>query len=529
MDLYSRLDELQGDASLGLLFVSSTGVLVLEPPSAFDSFEFETLRPDFPLDIAAVESQGEIATTFVAALTDGYAMTLARHADGDLRSVEMYNEIDKHGCVVTVVISTDQEPASRAAPELAKLPVRRAEMRFDAAGRVLSVGSDFEAMFGFSAESVRGSAGGERVHPDDSLLNTENWATALSAPGQAARVRQRTLCLDGSWLWGEWTVYNRLHLDDPHMFAEAIDIHGEMQAQVALEQREALLVRLTEALPVGVVQLLTGDVVSLSNQRWTELTGQPSLSIGATTHAEPVPAFERVFDAFRNAAEVEEICKTVRATGDDASIRVYIADDSSACTHGDLQVRNLRDEAGDLTLLLALTDVSEAVALQARLQFEARNDHLTNILNRHGLEERIDELLRSTDAVEHELVMLYLDLDGFKAVNDLCGHHRGDEVLQQLAVRLSDLVRDNDLIGRVGGDEFVVIAQVESQAEAEAMQRRVQSRLRIEVLEPAGSSILVTASVGMAIAEKGDTFSSLSHRADAAMYRFKDRRGTDPT
>lgn len=529
MDLYARLTELSDDPALGLLFVAPTGVRVVSPPPEFVEFAGVIKAPELPLDLAAPKHHAEVVTAFARAVSERYAITQVCEAEtGEMRLVEFYDQVGEHGCFVVVMSSVDDEFAlSASVAELDSPPERRATMRLDAAGRFLTVDGGYEAIFGFLAEEMCGTAGGERVHPDDSERNTHRWASALRNPGVPQRFRQRTQRRDGSWLWGDWTMTSLMHLDDPHMLVEVIDIDNEMRMQVAAEQRQALLVRITDALPVGVVQLTDNDVVALSNQRWTELTGQPSLLASDTAAAEVAPTLERVFDAFRNADEVERACRVASETGDDQMIRVFIADDSSSCSHGDLQIRALVDEALHTTILLTLTDVSEAVALQARLQFEARNDHLTSILNRQGLEERIDELLASAGESDQHLAMLYLDLDGFKLVNDRCGHRRGDEVLQQLAIRLSDLVREGDLIGRLGGDEFVVIAPVDSPSEAQAMQRRIQSRLRIEVQPSSGEAILVTASVGVAIAQKRDTFHSLTNRADAAMYRTKDRRSTD--
>lgn len=529
MDLYARLTELKDDPTFGVLFVAPTGVRVVDAPPAFADFAGAMKTPEFPLDLAHAKHHAEVATAFASAISVGYATAQVCSAEsGELCLVEFYDEVQSHGCFVVVLSGAldDFEP-SGSVVRVDSPPERRGTMRLDAAGRFLSVDRGYETIFGFTAAEICGSPGGERVHPEDSARNTHNWAKALRNPGVPQRFRQRTARSDGSWMWGDWTMTSLLNLDDPHMLVEVIDIDNEMRMQAAAERRQALLLRIADALPVGVVQLADGDAVELSNRRWSELTGQPSLLARDESSAESVPRLERVFDAFRNADEVEQACRAVADTGDDLTVRVLIADDASACTHGDLQIRALIDESLETTLLLTLTDVSEAVALQARLQFEARNDHLTSILNRQGVEERIDALLATAGESDQHLAMLYLDLDGFKLVNDRCGHRRGDEVLQQLAIRLSDLVREGDQIGRLGGDEFVVIAPVDSPSEAQAMQRRIQSRLRIEVQPSSGEAILVTASVGVAIAQKRDTFHSLTNRADAAMYRFKDRRSTD--
>ena len=160
------------------------------------------------------------------------------------------------------------------------------------------------------------------------------------------------------------------------------------------------------------------------------------------------------------------------------------------------------------------SDLADALAVQAS------TDPLTGLLNRSAFVAATDALLDGHGA----LTMLFLDLDGFKDVNDGLGHARGDEVLQVVADRLRGLVRTHDVVGRLGGDEFVVAlpgGTDTSRAETVA-QRIVESVGRPIGLEP---PVRVTASVG--IAESGEAVSSeeILGRADLAMYAAKSSGG----
>jgi diguanylate cyclase (GGDEF)-like protein len=121
--------------------------------------------------------------------------------------------------------------------------------------------------------------------------------------------------------------------------------------------------------------------------------------------------------------------------------------------------------------------------------------------------------------------VLFVDLDGFKAVNDTLGHAAGDQLLVAVAGRLSAGVRTGDCVARLGGDEFAVLLGTADDARVRWVADRLLQRLR-EPVGLDGSSVTVTASVGGTLAVAGDTPESLLHRADTAMYAAK-RDGKD--
>jgi diguanylate cyclase (GGDEF)-like protein len=117
-----------------------------------------------------------------------------------------------------------------------------------------------------------------------------------------------------------------------------------------------------------------------------------------------------------------------------------------------------------------------------------------------------------------------IDLDGFKRVNDLRGHARGDAMLQAIARALSDTTRASDVTGRYGGDEFVVILPDTDPEAAQGVAERIAGAVR-EVGESTGDDKPVTASVGIAAARPIDDVASLLHRADENAYRAKQSGG----
>jgi diguanylate cyclase (GGDEF)-like protein len=163
--------------------------------------------------------------------------------------------------------------------------------------------------------------------------------------------------------------------------------------------------------------------------------------------------------------------------------------------------------------------VTDRRALEQRLAEEARRDPLTGVANRTQLFEVLSPILDAGGLT----AALYVDLDGFKTVNDQFGHTLGDEMLRIVAVRLRAAIRGVDTLARVGGDEFVVICRdLESTEEAVAIARRIR-----EVLgQPFGlavGSVQIDSSVGIAFGHSPDADGLLA-RADQALYRAK-RKG----
>jgi diguanylate cyclase (GGDEF)-like protein/PAS domain S-box-containing protein len=164
------------------------------------------------------------------------------------------------------------------------------------------------------------------------------------------------------------------------------------------------------------------------------------------------------------------------------------------------------------------------VRLQRRLAHLALYDQLTGVANRQLLQQSLDDAIEHSMASGEPLAVVFLDVDEFKSINDQLGHAAGDEVLTQIAERLRTGVRAGDVVGRIGGDEFVAICAA---ADAEAA-ASIAERIRVETRAPMlvrGVSLAVSVSIGVSTFDpeydgraSGD---QLLIRADGAMYRSK--------
>lgn len=165
-------------------------------------------------------------------------------------------------------------------------------------------------------------------------------------------------------------------------------------------------------------------------------------------------------------------------------------------------------------------NVTRRRALEERLRHLAGHDALTGLCNRMRLEDRLGHAIRRSRRDGRALALLYMDLDGFKAVNDTYGHHSGDHLLVTVAERLRTALRESDTIARMGGDEFAVVLEGGATTDGAVT---VAEKLAALVAAPyPGITLGVTASIGIALFPgDGDSTEALLRAADAAMYQAK--------
>lgn len=164
-------------------------------------------------------------------------------------------------------------------------------------------------------------------------------------------------------------------------------------------------------------------------------------------------------------------------------------------------------------------DITERKQLEAAMRTLALQDALTGLFNRRAFTELLDKALHHLDRHGTPAALLFMDLDGFKRLNDLQGHQAGDEALVAVAQALRQCVRSNDVVARLGGDEFVVLAE----GIGDRRQARVLGEKVIRAVESALPASALSCSVGIAFAQPSLTPQRLLQQADHAMYAAKQR------
>ncbi|MBF4558773.1 EAL domain-containing protein [Pseudomonas sp. p50] len=187
------------------------------------------------------------------------------------------------------------------------------------------------------------------------------------------------------------------------------------------------------------------------------------------------------------------------------------------------------DDEGDLASYVCFfSDISERKASEQRIHRLAYYDALTHLPNRTLFQDRLHTALQSAERQKSWVVLMFLDLDRFKPINDSLGHAAGDRMLKEMATRLLGCVDDDDTVARMGGDEFTLLLQPRANREM-ALNRaiHVAEQILASLVKPfvlEGREFFVTASIGIALSpQDGNELSQLMKNADTAMYHAKER------
>ncbi|MHB1117062.1 diguanylate cyclase domain-containing protein [Sideroxydans sp.] len=188
-----------------------------------------------------------------------------------------------------------------------------------------------------------------------------------------------------------------------------------------------------------------------------------------------------------------------------------------------LSIAVVKNEQGEITNYIALfTDITERRASFERIQQLAHFDALTDLPNRTLLNQHIEQSMLTAKRNRNKMALLFLDLDGFKGVNDTLGHHAGDMLLREVSIRLKRCVRETDMVSRLGGDEFVVVMSAINKSEDAA---QVAQKIIASICEPfeiEGYTVNIGTSIGISIyPDDAGESDSLKKFADAAMYEVK--------
>jgi diguanylate cyclase (GGDEF)-like protein len=281
---------------------------------------------------------------------------------------------------------------------------------------------------------------------------------------------------------------------------------------------ELLVEAVLDALPSPTVLLAPDGIVVLTNSVWREAADfldDERFHVGVGDDYFALARLVR--DDARTAAMIDAVRALSRGAQQQVSAD-YALPHPEGIRWYHLQASRV-DQAGHV--VITHTDITDRVAAEQAALWRARHDPLTELPNRARLHELIDaELQRSG---RPPVTALFLDVDGFKQVNDSLGHEVGDDLLRQVSERLIGRTRTGDTVGRLGGDEFVVLCPDCDVDGAEILAQRFRSSFD-RPFDLGGRIARLTASIGVATAGAGDTAvrsSDLVRDADLAMYAAK--------
>ena len=188
-----------------------------------------------------------------------------------------------------------------------------------------------------------------------------------------------------------------------------------------------------------------------------------------------------------------------------------------------LSISAARNNDGQVLSYVAMfTDVSRLLRAEKRLAYLAHFDTLTGLPNRHLFEDRLEQALASGKRSGTVFTLIFIDLDDFKKINDLYGHHAGDQVLQVAGKRLQASIREIDTVARLGGDEFVIIAPGLNGKDDIARVCLKAIEALVQPIDLEGREVKIGGSFGCTqYPHDGEDGTSLLRHADNAMYRAK--------
>ncbi len=373
-------------------------------------------------------------------------------------------------------------------------------------------------MFGWQPAELIGRSGRSLVHPDDVHLMLDALKVVTADPTTHATVEIRVVCPDGSFRWVEETISNQVVEPGVQgLVANIRDISARRHAQEALRSSEARYRLIAETAQEGIWATDPQGKTLYANQKMADLLGFPLTEF-----------YEQRSDKLISGVTRAQVRSRQRRRGSEAGEKyelLHTRPDGATRVLG-ISASPLVDDARYLGSLAMITDITAARQAENELVYRATHDPLTGLANRALLLDRVQESLdAAAKAGQGSTAVLVADIDQFKLVNDSYGHAAGDDLLVEVTRRWEGAVRSDDLIGRFGGDEFVVLCSGASEDVARARAARLLATLTAPIdLEI--RSVNVTASIGVAVSAAGDLTgapdaSTLLRFADAAMYEAK--------
>ena len=466
-----------------------------------------TIEAQFALDLIDPDDQLSVIDAWATAQREPIVrVEVHLLADPErTATVHIFDVRSEYAVHMIVVEGQNLDAVVRASEARAARRRGVAHVRRDALATFIEVDEATTSLLGWTADELLGRSTIDLVHPDDVQSAIDSWMEMRS--GRRSRLRVRLRHADDRFVWVEVTNENRLA--DPAyacVVSELVDISAEMAQLEAVHERERQLARLAEALPIGICHLRPGRDIVYTNAPLVDLLG-------------PI---DTVDDLLRCIASADRIALESAL---DRAFEGFAGHQEVTIVHGERErrceftLRTMTDDEGKIDgVIICAADVTDRSRLRAELEHKANHDDLTGCLNRAATAAAVDAFLLESRPV----AVAFIDLDDFKSINDEIGHAAGDELLRVAATRLRNVTRDGDLIGRIGGDEFVVVCTGGDTAPDPA---ELASRLSDALNGDAafGSHrVVLRASVGAAISYAGEVSAEgVLQRADAAMYVAK--------
>lgn len=373
---------------------------------------------------------------------------------------------------------------------------------------ILKINKGWETILGFTSDELVGSNVLELLHPEDreiSMVETDKLKTEHLLYSFENRYKTK----QGKYRLISWSA--TASIEEQTIYAMGIDITERRITEDKLKLAAGVFTHAKEAI---IITDANNNIIDV-NKAFTQLTGYSS--------EEAINQNTKIFKSGQQSDEFysamwQSICQQGHWTGE-----VWNKRKDGSVTPQLLTISTVYDMAGEVKNYIALyTDISAIKEQQRQLEHIAHYDTLTSLPNRSLLADRLKQAMLMCQRKSESLAVLFLDLDGFKEINDLHGHDIGDKLLVEIALRMQLALREEDTLARFGGDEFVaVLCNLENAQKCEPILERLLSAASSAV-KIGDVVIKVTASIGVTIyPHDGVDAEQLLRHADQAMYTAK--------
>jgi len=389
----------------------------------------------------------------------------------------------------------------------------------DPGGRVDYYNQRRQEYFGFSCQEAGAFDWIPMLHPGDVEATMRAWRNAVET-GDLYQIEHRMLRADGIYRWhiSRGILAHNEHGEAVKWFCTSTDIHELKQAQEALQRSEERL-------------RLAQDATRIGTFEWNIKTNESVWSPGLESLYGLRPGeFGRTYEAWRSLIHKEDLIEFERNIQESLNSGVFEAEWRTARSEGQMRwvsarAQVFRDESGQPERMVGINmDVTEKKKSDELIWTYANFDALTGLPNRRLFRDRLKHEIQNSRRARLTMALMFLDLDGFKDVNDTLGHDMGDVLLREAAKRLQRCVRESDTVARLGGDEFtVILPEIHDPSSIDRVAENILKALSEPIM--LGNDIAyVSASIGITLYPDDATdIEDLLKNADQAMYAAKQR------
>lgn len=385
-------------------------------------------------------------------------------------------------------------------------------------GRFLNINRALGQIFGYSREELLALTFQDITHPDDLDADLQHVREMLDGTRATYTMEKRYLHKRGHEVWAQLSVSSSHDIAGKLLYfiSQIQDISARRTAEHELRASEERFRGAMQNSAIGMAILDLEGRWQKVNPALCAILGYSEVELLARTFQEITHpedrgvSPERLRDLLAGNHETYQVEKRyVHKRGHEVWVQVNVS--------------LVRDAKGrPLHLISQILDVSERRHMQQRIEHLALHDPLTDLPNSRLLADRLDQAMAAARRAGRVMGVMYVDLDGFKPVNDIYGHSAGDRVLKEFARRLQSVLRETDSTARVGEDEFVaLLGEIAGEADAVRAAERLLAATALP-FDIGENQVELSASIGIALYPvHGEDGQTLLQRADTAMYQAK--------